>query len=248
MFKPSIIHHRCGGRPAREALSGEFGLLCLNVHKNNQRAPFQSFFRQHMLQRPTDLILWQEAMFRGQDSFFLDRFCYEAAPNLQLKNHYYGVLTASDTQVINVASLLSFAQEIFIKTHKSALITYYSLGRADGALLCVANIHAINFRGLRQYQAEIGLLGEALTSHRGPLIVAGDFNSWSPRRATTLRNFCHGLSLQQATMMDGRLIKRFFGQPLDHVFYRGLELLEARCFSSEVYSDHNLLYTRFRSD
>ncbi|PPC75489.1 endonuclease/exonuclease/phosphatase family protein [Pokkaliibacter plantistimulans] len=253
MFKPSIIHHRCGRTPPREMLQQDFGLLCLNTHKNNQRAAFQRFFRAQTHHLPLDIVLFQEAAFSGED-FFLDQFCYEAAPNLQVKGRYYGVLNASDTRVLDASPLLSFTQEVFIKTHKSALITYYPLPGAthdastDSHSLCVANIHAINFKGLKEYQAEVSLLAEALCHHRGPMIVAGDFNSWSTRRELTLQQFCHALELRPIHFQHPHLIKRFMGHPLDHIFYRGLSLHHASCLSSSRFSDHNMLYAQFRLD
>lgn len=43
----------------------------------------------------------------------------------------------------------------------------------------VVNVHAMNFLRANQFSQEIAFIKEEIFGHKGPLIVAGDFNVWS---------------------------------------------------------------------
>ena len=61
---------------------------------------------------------------------------------------------------------------------KSALYARYRL--SNGSDLVTVNLHAINFTlGTKDFQNQIEQLENAVKKHKGPLIIAGDFNTWS---------------------------------------------------------------------
>ena len=47
----------------------------------------------------------------------------------------------------------------------------------------MANLHAINFAlGTDAYRAQLDAIATELSHHRGPIVVAGDFNTWNDER------------------------------------------------------------------
>src|SRR5699024_8516428 len=126
-------------------------------------------------------------------------------------------------------------QEPLIRFYKSALITVYPL--KSGQQLMVANIHAINFSfGIVRYQQQLNEIIEHIRSHNGPVIMAGDFNSWSKRRMDALEEITSQTRLTAVPFqLDFR--KKVFGKPLDFIFYRDLLVTEAKILTTDS-SDH----------
>lgn len=134
--------------------------------------------------------------------------------------------------------------EPWLRLPKSALYATYPL--SDGTKLAVVNIHAVNFTyGTEEYHRQLNTLVEALLNHKGPVIVAGDFNSWSEARLKVMSQALQRVGLKEVSYdIDNR--KQFItGLPLDHVFYRGLELIKAEAPISSA-SDHNPILVSFK--
>lgn len=146
-----------------------------------------------------------------------------------------GTLTASRARPVRSCGLR--ASEPLIRIPKTVLISEYRLSHGRGNLL-VVNIHGINFTlGTQSYQQQIDAMFEAIRHHAGPLIVAGDFNTWSDERMDIVNKMAERLSLMAVEYRSHHRMT-LFGNPLDHIFYRGLKLVseESPRVSS---SDHN---------
>jgi endonuclease/exonuclease/phosphatase (EEP) superfamily protein YafD len=132
-----------------------------------------------------------------------------------------------------------------LRIPKAALITRYRIkGRDD--TLAVVNVHAINFTfGTGEYGAQLEAAAEALRDHRGPIIFAGDFNTWNDERSAVVRSIAHKLSLSPVNLaVDERT--RFMGEHIfDWIYSRGLELLAASAWRVTS-SDHNPVIASFR--
>lgn len=232
-----MFHHH------NQSLAPLFGLLCWNVHKETLGSAFEPYLH-HLLQScPSDLILLQEAKTSLHRPLKLPGFSYAMAANIQTRRYIYGVLTAANASFETAENLLTQSREVHLSTHKSVLISTHRL--ADGTTLLLINIHAINFVPSRWFLKELHTLKTLLQEHSGAMIVAGDFNCWSKTRNTLLEQFCSELGLIKADFYDAHHIKRVFRQPLDHIFYRGLKLVESRALDSGKLSDHNPIYARF---
>ena len=133
--------------------------------------------------------------------------------------------------------------EPWLRIPKVALYTAHPLaGRRQRLLL--ANLLGINFSvGTAEFKAQLRQAEAVVASHHGPLIVAGDFNTWSAERARLLTSLTTRLGLQPVEFNDGHRI-RVWNHPLDHVFYRGLRVLSATS-TEQPESDHNPLLVRF---
>lgn len=94
------------------------------------------------------------------------------------------------------------------------------------------------------YSKQLDPIGDQIASHRGPVILAGDFNAWSRQRINALQHFAQDAGLQEVEFrVDHR--SRAFGRPLDFIFYRGLTVIDASVLVTRA-SDHNPLIVEFQ--
>ena len=105
---------------------------------------------------------------------------------------------------------------------KSSLLTYYPIKNTQQTLL-VANIHAINFTlGTGRFTQQLLEIKEILAQHSGPIVFAGDFNTWSDQREAVLDQIIgdkkSGLLKVEFTSTVEHLAWR---RRLDHIFFRG---------------------------
>jgi endonuclease/exonuclease/phosphatase (EEP) superfamily protein YafD len=126
-----------------------------------------------------------------------------------------------------------------LRTPKATSIAAFALSGRDETLL-VVNLHAVNFSfGLSDYKHQFHQVGRLLQGHEGPVILAGDFNTWHKRRMQVVDSLAESLDLQPVTFDDDTRM-RFFGSALDHIYVRQLQLVNAE--TATVYtSDHNPL-------
>ncbi len=133
--------------------------------------------------------------------------------------------------------------EPWLRLPKSAIYAQYPLG--NGKSLAVVNIHAVNFTyGVQEYEKQLEALANKLTQHDGPIIVAGDFNSWSEERVDVIKQVLFSLGLKEAKFTPDHRVRFMTGLPLDHVFYKGLVMKNAKAPESDA-SDHNPLLLSF---
>jgi endonuclease/exonuclease/phosphatase (EEP) superfamily protein YafD len=101
--------------------------------------------------------------------------------------------------------------------------------------LLVANVHAINFAGFGNFEAQLQHIELALAAHRGPALLAGDFNTWTTRRLRRLDGLMRNTGLEPVAFAKDRR-----ATPLDHAFVRELDVLDSRIHRSRA-SDHAAL-------
>lgn len=193
------------------------------------------------LQRLTDgvdLTLIQEARLEHAMHEVVEDGCWAFAPGYRRANHTTGVMTIARAQTIKHQR--HSHREPLTRLPKAALITEYRLHDHPETLL-VANIHAINFTaGTRHFEHQLWTMARTVVSHRGPLIVCGDFNTWRGKRMRIVQQMITALELEAAEFeQDHR--SQAFGFALDHVFYRGLRHKTCRV-SRVASSDHNPLH------
>ena len=85
---------------------------------------------------------------------------------------------------------------------------------------------------------------EIMRQHQGPIIFAGDFNTWNQRRISLVERLTASLELHPASF-DDSTITRYFGHRLDHIYYRGLIAVERFSFPVKS-SDHQPLTVTFK--
>jgi endonuclease/exonuclease/phosphatase (EEP) superfamily protein YafD len=147
----------------------------------------------------------------------------------------FGVLTAARVQP--VATCTERVVEPLLRIPKSAVISWFALKDASETV-AVANVHAINFSlSLGAYREQLGAIADALAAHEGPIILAGDLNTWTDARAQAVRDVARRLQLTEVPFATGRR-RKFFGHELDHIYTRGLALVSSTA-TIVTSSDHN---------
>ncbi len=216
-------------------------LASWNIHKEEDRGWEAELVR---LSRTNDVVLLQEVSLLGT----LQAILHDAGLHWILASSFIvdsadvGVLTA--TRVVPVANCTQRTLEPIVRLPKSAVITWLPL-TGTRQTLAIANVHAINFTlTLDDYRDQLGALAAVLQEHRGPIVLAGDFNTWSDGRLAVLLEVATLLRLVETEYAeDGR--SKFLGRHVDHVFVRGLDVVTAGA-TPVASSDHNPLRVMLR--
>jgi endonuclease/exonuclease/phosphatase (EEP) superfamily protein YafD len=141
----------------------------------------------------SDLLLIQEAALTAalRRSLATAGFTWLLAGSFTLAGTETGVLSAA--RVAPLAACVQRSLEPLLQLPKATLVARYALGGADAAL---ANLRAINFTlGMAEYRAQLDAVARELAGHRRPLIVGGDFNTWSDARLEAMHDVMRGLGL-----------------------------------------------------
>jgi len=189
-----------------------------------------------------DLMIFQEASLDTAAWSALGVDHYRSfAPGYRTLQSMTGVMTLSSVVPLTQCNLISV--EPWLRSPKATMITEYGLTDTDQTLL-VVNIHVINFTlGVREFRAQIERALSIMDKHTGPILLSGDFNTWRPRRSAVLHEMTGRLGLS-ALEFDEDFRKRAFGQPLDHIYTRGLQVITATTGRASS-SDHNPMSARF---
>ncbi|NEQ47787.1 MAG: endonuclease/exonuclease/phosphatase family protein [Leptolyngbya sp. SIOISBB] len=226
-----------------------------NIAKNNHQTEWLAEAGAIAQRYDPDLFFFQEVRIvpHDQPPIPFDGLGWHFAPNLfdAHNRHAFGVLTAAKVRHLDYQQVHTRHYEPVFNTPKVALITEYPLVISRQTLLAI-NVHGLNFVRTQQFQAQLHQLEERVTHHPGPLILSGDFNTWNRRRMTVLQSVVHRLGLTQVSFPreQHQRLKRFlFSDPLDHIFYRGLEVRSgsARVLHQLESSDHVPMVVEFRA-
>ncbi|MEH1793906.1 endonuclease/exonuclease/phosphatase family protein [Nostoc sp.] len=173
------------------------------------------------------------------------------APNFVDIHHqtYSGILTAATISPLTKKAIATKHYEPIVRTPKISLVTEYLLSDQSTTLLTI-NSHLINFVDLNKFKIQLNQLELALSTHRGPLIFSGDFNTWSQKRAVLLNEVTTQLGLTPVIFAphEKEKIKRFLlSPPLDRIFYRNLSVKKAsaKVLDKICSSDHKPLLAEF---
>ncbi|NOH22933.1 endonuclease/exonuclease/phosphatase family protein [Vibrio europaeus] len=220
---------------------GQIKLLVWNIYKQNRENWQQSLAE---LSDGKQLVLLQEASMTPEliDWVATQGWFGSQVDAFKAFDTSAGVLNLS----LNTPSKACAYTELepWLRLPKSALYALYPL--SSGEQLAVVNIHAVNFTyGTKEYHRQLTALTKELSQHQGPIIVAGDFNSWSEERFAVMSKALTSQGLEEVDYQPDNRTQFVTGLPLDHVFYRGLTLETAEAPISDA-SDHNPILVSFR--
>ncbi len=192
-----------------------------------------------------DLFVFQEAAMESEAWKNLAAEHHRSfAPGYRTLSSTTGVMTLSSAEPLAHCSLSSI--EPWLGSPKATAITQFGLTNTDQTLL-VVNIHAINFTfGTSDFERQIQQALEAIEKHEGPIMLSGDFNTWHWRQSEILEQRLDTLGFV-ALDYDEDHRKTAFGQPLDHIYVRGLTAISATTRRVDT-SDHNLMSVRLQLD
>ena len=158
------------------------------------------------------------------------------------RGYWSGVLTASRVPQLRTCALR--AMEPLVHLPKTALVSWLPL-KGQKIPLLVINLHGINFTFDEQALArQLDALETFLARHEGPAILAGDMNTWSLSRQAVVQALAKRQGLQRVEFQESPT--RFMDRQIDHVYYRGLQLVRSRVLQVRS-SDHLPLIVTFRS-
>ena len=191
-----------------------------------------------------DIILLQEAALESALDTQLDISANQwlMATAFQLDDREIGVMSAA--RVAPQAYCVAREPEPLFKIPKIGLAAAYPLAGQEMSLL-VVNIHIVNYTiNVDAVQRQIGALEQIVRAHEGPVIVAGDFNTWNDEREELVRQKMEELGMTSVSFDPDHRVS-FFNHKVDGVFYRGLEVIKSLSHEVES-SDHNPLEVHFR--
>ncbi|GAB6264365.1 endonuclease/exonuclease/phosphatase family protein [Photobacterium sp. R1] len=191
----------------------------------------------------SDIVLLQESSLTADFHQYLREAQWQVvmANAFSFLDTQAGVMNLSRNPAKTTCAYL--AMEPWLRLPKSALLATFPL--SDGTTLTVVNLHGINFAwGIEEYEAQFEALADELEKAKGPVLLAGDFNTWRQERMDVLARFVELLGLHEVTL-EQDLRVRVLGWPLDHLFYRGMRLEKAEAPVTDA-SDHHPIIARFR--
>ena len=219
-------------QPLPEITQKTFRLLVWNLHKGQDAGWQQALNR---LAQGRDLLLLQEVLNTQE---------LAAQYSSRFATALYASAFAYLQQQSGVEILSQFAPHFYCAGSKpEPWIRIPKVGAAmslplpNRQALLLVNVHLINFEiNPTTYEAQLRTLMQLVSQHQGPLVLSGDFNSWNGYRAQIIQKVINEFGLEEVSFeQDHRL--RFLGNPLDHIFVRGLNVLNATTEPTES-SDH----------
>jgi endonuclease/exonuclease/phosphatase (EEP) superfamily protein YafD len=213
-------------------------ILVWNIYKGQKENFKKDFLR---LAQNKHVLVIQEAYatedveetITNNDKHFFQMAISFFAPPLKIAT---GVATGAVADACEVHFQRSRYREPIIKTPKMVLFTKYRLYGMEKELL-VANIHGINFVPTIALSNQLRRAVKVIQKHSGPVIFAGDFNTWSRAKSNLLNRTINKLKMKPIKFRpDNRMM--VFDFPLDHVLVRGMEVIESKVWGSIDGSDH----------
>jgi endonuclease/exonuclease/phosphatase (EEP) superfamily protein YafD len=218
-----------------------FEILTWNVLRGEKEGWKEDF--EH-LSEYKDILTVQEARLTDDLRELLDKDHYNwtISTAFTYNGAETGVLTASKFEPSFDCTFR--INEPLINIPKTVQVTLYPLSNSDESLM-VVNIHSINFTiGTEIFGRQLKKVEEILLQHPGPVIFSGDVNTWSRMRMEILENLAMRLGLEAVTF-ENQYRTRIFGNNIDHVYYRGLTVIDAEIIKVNS-SDHNPMLVSFR--
>lgn len=242
------------GQPSRQQLPASYlKVIIWNIHAGNHHDFSDDI---EALAASSHLLLMQEADLSPQleaDLLKLD-FAYTHARSYisPISGANKGVATGSVADATSTRALRSPVSEFGFATPKAVLLQTFKLNNRAEQLL-VVNVHAINFVTNDMFRAHIAQIEKAMAAHTGPIIAAGDFNTWNESRLSSLDHAMNRLGLSRIVFGQGRSrfpdLGRWFGVQvggaLDQVYTRGLITRFKQIHADLSSSDHKPLELHF---
>ena len=229
------------GQPGTAVVEKDIvNILIWNAHKEGFDSPWQNEFNE--LRKGMDFVLLQESLTKV--SFFLTDLIfpsvYKDYAGVVGFSFYYlgkfnGNVNLSTYKTVAAKVLHSPDLEPVVKTAKPVLVTRYQL--ANGETLTLANIHAINFVNWKVFSRQITKTLNYLRELEGPIVFGGDFNCWNQEKFDFMQNSLVEAGFTQVKFRHLERVKKVFDFPIDHIFTRDVEVVDADYLLNKT-SDH----------
>jgi endonuclease/exonuclease/phosphatase (EEP) superfamily protein YafD len=236
------------GSAPKQLMGPNIQVLVWNVFKCKKKGWHDDF---QTLIDNKDLIILQEAILNSPfDSHFNQSLQHQWIMARSFKNLktkiVTGVKTGSSVAAETHHFLASAHSEPISQTKKMLLATVYPLD-VNGQSLLVVNSHLINFVAFKKFKAHVDQVFQTLQHHLGPILLAGDFNTWSGKRLRYFNELAMSFGLQEVPMTRQPRLNHLL-QHLDHVYCRGLSVVDAHVHTDIHSSDHFPISLSFRTE
>jgi endonuclease/exonuclease/phosphatase (EEP) superfamily protein YafD len=210
--------------------TSEITLVTWNAHKLEDKNLIPDLKR---LSESSDIIFIQEAMHstKLQNTFSsLFPFSFSFHKSFCTSNKQAtGVMSAARFELQNSLTIVSPDTEPLTFTPK---VSSYSQLMINNQIVHLINTHALNFNTGSSFERQMDQLAGFISQLSGPVIWAGDFNTWSPGRKNYLNKIAQSLQLEHLKPeKDPRYLI------LDHIYIRGMTALKTEVLP-EKSSDH----------
>jgi endonuclease/exonuclease/phosphatase (EEP) superfamily protein YafD len=224
------------GEAKLEALPNSFELGVWNIWKGSGGEGFLGEYQRILKDR--HLLLVQEALLtlKGLGHFVPRGYAAHHGATYRRKDGLReGVMTVSLARTTDPAQrILCLVPEPLLKTTKATLVTMYKIeGRKRN--LCVVNMHATLFRSPGSAARELEQVIDSIAGHEGPILFAGDFNTFSRAYIEAVDRVLLSIGLTRV-LLEGD--PRSTITALDQIYIRGLGIKNARIDTSFSHSDH----------
>ena len=211
-----------------------FSLFVWNVFKGQYAQAFEKDFT--LFASGKDFILLQEAVIDHKMPIIWQRSFPTYQWNLAQSFHYKkdfsstGVAIGSHVRPTAIDFIRAKTRELLWLTPKLTLFMEFDFAGKPALMVCT---HMLNFVTLGAFTNSLYEIAQKISQFAGPVILAGDFNTWNFKRYTVMKTILRDLKLDHVDLdNDGRILK------LDHVFVRGFEVLRAEVHHTVISSDH----------
>lgn len=234
------------GEPNRADLNPDsIRVLVWNMYKGQNETWKKNY---EFLAHNRDILMLQEMYLdeKMKDTFEADvDHEYHTATSFIYRegNIRTGVATAGKVAPSSIFYQQSKIREPGINTPKMALFALYPVAGSEKDLMTI-NIHAINFVSTTGLARQIKDIEEVMRKHDGPIIFAGDFNTWSKGKQRFIRLMASRHDLIEVKFKNDTRM-RTFGNVIDYVFYRGLTLKKERVWGELNGADHKAMEVVF---
>ncbi|QRV24762.1 endonuclease/exonuclease/phosphatase family protein [Marinomonas foliarum] len=231
------------GSASKQVIGPDINVLLWNVFKCKRKGWQGDFIS---LIEGKDLILLQEAILNSPfDSLFHHSSQHQwimASSFKSIKSNVEtGVKTGSRAEASRHFFSVSEHSEPISNTKKMVLATEYPLASVSDSLLesslLVINTHMINFVSFEKFRAHLNQAFQAFDHHHGPILLAGDFNTWNGKRMAYFDAMARSSLLKEVPITRqpklGHLLRH-----LDHIYCRGLDVVDVNVHTDVYSSDH----------
>lgn len=132
-------------------------------------------------------------------------------------------------------------------TPKVTLFTEYALkGRSDKLL--VINIHALNSVPAFILKRHINDAKVEIEKHKGPVVFAGDFNTWSWLKLRVMRKTLEKLGMTEVQFPNGgeRMRSSISNNIIDYIWVKGIDYSDSWVWGNLEGADHKALTVRLK--
>lgn len=213
------------------------------ANKENWKYQFKSqipyydiFLLQEMLTKPEVVDIFSNT--EGINFTSATSFIYKK------NNERTGVATGSKYHPSWSKFMRSEKREPILSTPKVTLFTKYPI-KGNSEDLLIVNIHAINFVSSNSLRSQLEDATKIIHSHEGPVVFAGDFNTWTPEKQEFLKEITTTAGMTEVTFKEDTR-KKMFGFILDFIFVRDIEILDSNVHDDLNGSDHSAISVKLK--